>query len=77
MDKEFAERMRKQLEASSGAAETSSIVESEDGVSKIKIGGADSQDDFRQVIEVKDVEQEHRKISASLEPINSEEMGRN
>ena len=74
LDKEYSDRLKKQLKD----PETSSIVESEDGVSKIKIG-ASSEEIFKQVIEVKDDAEEHRKISASLEPVltGAEEMGRN
>ena len=67
-------------------SETASIVESEDGVSKIQINPdqiqIQSQEDmFKQVIEVKDTldDELHRKISASLEPVSFDEetMGRN
>ena len=54
------------------------IVESEDGVSKIQISG--TEEVFKQVIEVKDTDEEtHRKISASLEPVtfDVDETGRN
>ena len=58
-------------------SETASIVESEDGVSKIQINPdqiqiQSSEDMFKQVIEVKDtIDNElHRKISASLEPVS-------
>ena len=67
-------------------AETASIVESEDGVSKIQINPdqiqtQSSEDMFKQVIEVKDTldNELHRKISASLEPVSfdDETTGRN
>ena len=69
-------------------SETTSIVESEDGVSKIQINPdqiqIQSQEDlFKQVIEVKDdtldKDDLHRKISASLEPVSfdDETTGRN
>ena len=78
LDKDFAEKLRKQLHRED-IHETSSIVESEDGVSKITISGSVS--DFKQVIEVKDdAKEDHRKISATLEqPITTaeEEVTRN
>ena len=90
LDKDFADRLRRQLISKDDKVETSSIVESEDGVSKIKITtnvGIESnastesiEEKFRQVIEVKDNDQEeHRKISSSLESgtLGSEEIGRN
>ena len=67
-------------------SETASIVESEDGVSKIQINPdqiqiQSSEDMFKQVIEVKDTldNELHRKISASLEPVSFEDetTGRN
>ena len=74
-------------------SETASIVESEDGVSKIQINPdqihinpdqiqiQSSEDMFKQVIEVKDTldDELHRKISASLEPVSfdDETTGRN
>ena len=67
-------------------SETASIVESEDGVSKIQINPdqiqiQSSEDMFKQVIEVKDTldDELHRKISASLEPVSFDEeiTGRN
>ena len=68
-------------------SETASIVESEDGVSKIQINPdqiqiqSSEQDMFKQVIEVKDTldNELHRKISASLEPVSFEDetTGRN
>ena len=67
-------------------SETASIVESEDGVSKIQINPdqiqiQSSEDMFKQVIEVKDTldNELHRKISASLEPVSfdDETTGRN
>ena len=68
-------------------SETASIVESEDGVSKIQINPdqiqiqSSEQDMFKQVIEVKDTldNELHRKISASLEPVSfdDETTGRN
>ena len=74
-------------------SETASIVESEDGVSKIQINPDNiqinpdqiqiqsSEDMFKQVIEVKDTldNELHRKISASLEPVSFEDetTGRN
>ena len=67
-------------------SETASIVESEDGVSKIQINPdqiqiQSSEDMFKQVIEVKDTPDNelHRKISASLEPVSfdDETTGRN
>ena len=67
-------------------AETASIVESEDGVSKIQINpdqiqSQSSEDMFKQVIEVKDTldNELHRKISASLEPVSFDDdtTGRN
>ena len=68
-------------------SETASIVESEDGVSKIQINPdqiqiqSSEQDMFKQVIEVKDTPDNelHRKISASLEPVSfdDETTGRN
>ena len=73
-----AERLRKQvLTKEEIHSETASIVESEDVVSKIQISG--TEDVFRQVIEVKDNDEEsHRKISASLEPVAfDDETGRN
>ena len=72
-----AERLRKQVLSKEEISETASIVESEDGVSKIQISG--TEDVFKQVIEVKDTdEQTHRKISASMEPVSfDEETGRN
>jgi len=75
LEKDFAERLRRQLkehEGASASAETVSIVESEDGVSKIKIGSNDDEV-FKQVIEVKEPEkssEEQRKISSTLEPTN-------
>ena len=69
-------------------SETASIVESEDGVSKIQINPdqiqinpdqiqiqSSEQDMFKQVIEVKDTldNELHRKISASLEPVSFED----
>ena len=68
-------------------SETASIVESEDGVSKIQINPdqiqiqSSEQDMFKQVIEVKDTfdNELHRKISATLEPVSFEDetTGRN
>ena len=60
LEKDITERLKKLKEEDS-----ISIVESEDGVSKIRIS-APNTENFKQVIEVK--EEATRKISATLEP---------
>ena len=62
LEKDITERLKKLKEEDS-----ISIVESEDGVSKIRISAPNpNTENFKQVIEVK--EEATRKISATLEP---------
>merc|ERR1719415_501628 len=80
MDKDYVEKFKSQI----AKEETSSIVESEDGVAKIHIGSGDV---FKQFIEVNDndddliqdatkSEDEHRKISGTMTPTVVEVYGR-
>ena len=84
MDKDFVEKLKSQI----AKEETSSIVESEDGVAKIHIGSGDV---YKNFIEVNENEQadaapeiteddsnkgEHRKISGTMTPTIVEVYGR-
>ena len=88
MDRDFVEKLKSQI----AKEETSSIVESEDGVAKIHIGSGDV---YKNFIEVNENEQpdaddadpeaeddsnsketEHRKISGTMTPTIVEVYGR-
>ena len=82
MDKDFVEKLKSQI----AKEETSSIVESEDGVAKIHIGSGDVYKNFIEVNENEpdsapeeensNSKEEHRKISGTMTPTIVEVYGR-
>ena len=84
MDKDFVEKLKSQI----AKEETSSIVESEDGVAKIHIGSGDVYKNFIEVnenepdsapedeVEDSNSKEEHRKISGTMTPTIVEVYGR-
>ena len=83
MDRDFVEKLKSQI----AKEETSSIVESEDGVAKIHIGSGDVYKNFIEVNENEpdsapeeeensNSKEEHRKISGTMTPTIVEVYGR-
>ena len=86
MDRDFVEKLKSQI----AKEETSSIVESEDGVAKIHIGSGDVYKNFIEVNENEqadaapeiteddsnDLKEENRKISGTMTPTIVEVYGR-